>query len=91
MSREVQTKFENVEQLEGAGVKIRRSIGTRNVYWEKKDSFNWIFKNINIFLKQNNKLRNFDPFLLLDEFKNKGKVPGFPVMLFFEKKIIFYW
>jgi len=32
MSREVQTKFENVEQLEGAGVKIRRSIGTRNVY-----------------------------------------------------------
>jgi hypothetical protein len=31
MSREVQTKFENIEQLEGAGVKIRRSIGTRNV------------------------------------------------------------
>jgi hypothetical protein len=35
MSREVQTKFENVEQLEGAGVKIRRSIGTRNVLRKK--------------------------------------------------------
>ena len=41
MSREVQTKFENIEQLEGAGVKIRRSIGTRNV----KKSFKKCFKN----------------------------------------------
>ena len=32
MSREVITKFENIEQLEGAGVKIRRSIGSRQVY-----------------------------------------------------------
>jgi redox-sensitive bicupin YhaK (pirin superfamily) len=53
MSREVLTKFENIEQLEGAGVKIRRSIGSQN-------------------------LRNLDPFLLLDEFKNRGKVAGFP-------------
>ena len=32
MSRDVLTKFENIQQLEGAGVKIRRSIGTRQVY-----------------------------------------------------------
>eukprot|EP00049_Salpingoeca_infusionum_P027206 m.31057 g.31057 ORF g.31057 m.31057 type:complete len:370 (+) comp9370_c1_seq1:410-1519(+) len=51
-SRSVDSKFESVEQGEGAGARVRRSIGRRE-------------------------LRNFDPFLMLDEFK----VPigaGFP-------------
>jgi len=44
MSRDVQTKFENIEQLEGAGVKIRRSIGTRNVTF-----FRFSFKFFKVF------------------------------------------
>ncbi|KAK0045357.1 pirin [Biomphalaria pfeifferi] len=52
MSRTVNLAFESVEQSEGAGARVRRSIGR-------------------------SELRNFDPFLMLDEFSVKAPA-GFP-------------
>jgi len=52
VTRTVKQKVLSVEQSEGVGARVRRSIG-------------------------GSKLRNFDPFLMLDEFK-VGKPAGFP-------------
>ena len=55
MSREVSHVYENIEQAEGEGARVRRSIG-------------------------NSEIRNFDPFLMLDEFFGEGE-SGFPGIL----------
>jgi redox-sensitive bicupin YhaK (pirin superfamily) len=51
-SRSIKQTLLSVEQSEGVGAKVRRSIGREE-------------------------LRNFDPFLLLDEFR-AGRPGGFP-------------